>query len=66
MSKKSQAPDPTVKARVLMSCGWGENDDVVTVSAEEAAAGKEAGELDPDPAAVAYAESMAAPKEADQ
>lgn len=60
MAKKSQAPDPTVKARVLMSCGWGECNEVVAVSAEEAAAGQEAGELDPDPSAVAYAESLAA------
>lgn len=59
MGKKSEAADAAVKARVLMSCGWGEPNEVVTVSADEAAAGKEAGELDPDPAAVAYAESLA-------
>ena len=66
MSKKDTPPSADTKARVLVSCGWGHINAVVTVSAEEAAAGKEAGELDPDPAAVAYAESLAAPKEADQ
>jgi len=66
MSKKDTPPSADAKARVLVACAWGQPNDVVTVSAEEAAAGKEAGELDPDPAAVAYAESLAAPKEADQ
>lgn len=62
MAKKSEAQDAAIKARVLLSCGWGEINEVVATSAEEAAAGKEAGELDPDPAAVAYAESLAAPQ----
>jgi hypothetical protein len=50
----------TVRARVLFASAWGPVDSVVDVAPEEAAAGVAAGELDPDPASVAYAESLAA------
>lgn len=60
-TKKQNEPDAeagAVKARVLTPCAWGEPDDVVEVSAEDAEQGRIAGVLDADPAAVAYAESL--------
>jgi hypothetical protein len=65
MSKKhpddapAQDAPATVKARVIFAGAWGAMDSVVTVTPEEAAAGTDAGELDADPGAVAYAESLA-------
>lgn len=53
-----EAPKPDIKCRVLSHCGYGKPNDVVTVSAEAAEIGLQSGELDPDPAAVAYAESL--------
>lgn len=47
-----------VKARVLVDCTYGKPNDVVTVTADEAK--QHAGVLDASPAAVAYAESLAA------
>jgi hypothetical protein len=52
-------PPATVKARVIFAGPWGPMDAVVSVTPEEAAAGTAAGELDADPGAVAYAESLA-------
>lgn len=46
-----------VKARVLVDGVFGKVDDVVTVTADEA---KASSDLDADPAAVAYAESLKA------
>ena len=64
-TKDTPAPDAetgpaAVKARVLMSCAFGKPNDVANVTAEEAAAGQAAGELDATPEAVAYAEALAA------
>jgi hypothetical protein len=50
-----------VKARVLAAGIFGKPDDVVEVAPDVAAAGQAAGELDPDPAAVAYATLLALP-----
>ena len=46
--------DALVKARVLVFCAYGKPDDVVEVTAEQAASS----ELDAHPDAVAYAESL--------
>ena len=48
----------SIEARVLVRCAWGNPNDVATVTAEDAEAGRAAGELDPDPQAVAYAKSL--------
>lgn len=62
MAKTStQAPpaaDKPVQARVLVRCAFGEVDDVVQLPAAEIQAGKDAGELDTHPDAVAYALSL--------
>ena len=62
MATKKQTNDAdavgSIKARVLMACSFGQPDDVIELPADEAQAGQAAGELDPDPAAVAYAESL--------
>jgi len=60
--KKTPAAQPAegqVKARVLFAGAFGRVDAVVIVDADTAAAGLAAGELDPDPGAVAYAEQLA-------
>lgn len=54
MSKKDEPK--TVKARVLADGAYGKVNDVVEVSAEQAAASTD---LDPHPDAVAYAEKLA-------
>ncbi|MEY5098881.1 MAG: hypothetical protein RJA36_1600 [Pseudomonadota bacterium] len=56
----NQAASPAlVKARVIFAGPWGAMDQVVQVTPAEAEAGRLAGELDDDPGAVAYAESLA-------
>lgn len=57
MAKEQKAPAGEVKARVLRDCVYGKCDDVVTLDA--ALAESLAGVVDADPAAVAYAESLA-------
>lgn len=52
------AVDKPVQARVLVRCAFGEVDDVVHLPAAEIQAGRDAGELDPHPDAVAYALSV--------
>lgn len=54
------AADKPLQARVLVRCAFGEVDDVVQLPAAEIQAGKDAGELDPHPDAVAYALSLKA------
>lgn len=49
-----------VEARVLVDCEFGAPNDVVSITAEEAAAGVEAGVMDTTPEAVAYAKSLVA------
>lgn len=56
MAKKDEAPK-TVKARVLIDCHFGKVDDVVEVDEDVAAASSD---LDANPDAVAYAESLKA------
>ena len=55
MSKKQPAPSGLVRARVLVSCAYGEPNDVVEVPQEVADA---SGELDADADAVKYADSL--------
>lgn len=53
------AESKKVKARVLLDCGLGKANDVVELT--EAEAKSAAGQVDTDPTAVAYAESLKAP-----
>jgi len=53
------APGP-IKARVLVAGSFGVPDDVVSLAPDALSAGVSAGQLDPHPDAVAYAESMSA------
>lgn len=57
MAKKE---DVAKKARILRACQYGEPDDVVELSGDELAVAVDAGCVDPNPAAVAYAESLKA------
>ena len=60
MAKKpANPPDPgQIEARVLTSCAWGETDDIVILTNEEALLAVEAGVVDTHPDAVAYAKSL--------
>jgi hypothetical protein len=49
-----------VEARVLVSCAFGKPDEVVTLDADTAQAGQDAGQLDTNADAVAYAKALAA------
>jgi len=49
-----------VKARVLVACQYGQPDDVVTLSAADAKTAEQAGQVDTNKAAVAYALSLQA------
>lgn len=60
MAKKQPTDGAQIEARVLVDSCWGAPNDVITVTKEEADAGVAAGELDPDPEAVAYAKSLGA------
>lgn len=46
------------KCRGLMSCAWGEPDDVVTLSGTDLDGAIALGAVDPHPDAVAYAEGL--------
>ena len=62
MAKRKQAgdpPSPATRARVLMACAYGQPDDIVTLSDTELDQAVDFGMVDSDPAAVAYAESLA-------
>lgn len=60
-TKSAPATDAgVVEARVLVDCEFGAPNDVVTCTAEDAAAGVEAGVLDTNADAVAYAKSLVA------
>lgn len=54
-TKQVPATAATVKARVLVACAFGAPNDVVELPVADAQAGQDAGELDTDEAAVAYA-----------
>jgi hypothetical protein len=51
-------PVKTVKARVLAVCCWGQPNDVVEISADQAKAAEKEGMVDTDKAAVAYAAGL--------
>lgn len=53
-----ETPPPPVKVRVLTDCAFGKADDVVMISAAEAAEGQAAFVTDSTAEAVAYAESL--------
>lgn len=53
--KPKTEPSETVKARVICAGAWGKVNDVVETAADIAG---HASDLDADPAAVAYAESL--------
>ena len=57
MSKNLKTPEGDVKVRVLRDCVYGNCDEVVLM--DGALAESLAGVVDADPAAVAYAESLA-------
>lgn len=57
MAKNENAPKGDVKVRVLRDCVYGLCDEVATMDAALAASLE--GVVDADPAAVAYAESLA-------
>ena len=59
MAKKpADSGGERVKVRVLVRCSWGAPDEVVQLSAADAEHAAQAGEVDPNPAAVAYAETL--------
>jgi len=58
MATKKPAPEGAIKARVLVACAHGRPNDVVEVTQDQAQQGQLAGELDPHPDAVAYAEAL--------
>jgi len=59
MSKKAKAvPEGQVKARVLIDCVHGKCNEVAVLPTAEAEVARQDGLVDPDPAAVAYAESL--------
>ena len=58
MAKKGNSE--LVKARVLTSCMYGAPDDVAEMSEDDILTGMEAGLLDSNPDAVAYAEGLKA------
>jgi len=50
----------TTRVRVLADCQFGRCNEVVALTVDEVRAGLSIGIVDPDPAAVAYAESLSA------
>jgi hypothetical protein len=64
-TKNAKAPEGQIKARVLTQCIHGKPNDVVTLPIAEAESGEKDGALDTNPAAVAYAESIAPKTEAE-
>jgi hypothetical protein len=57
MATKKQTADKT-KARVLLDCAYGKVDQVIEIEAADLAIAQASGQVDTDPAAVAYAESL--------
>ena len=58
MATKKQTP-ATVKGRVLMDGPWGKVDQVIEIPATDVEQALQSGQVDTDPAAVAYAQSLA-------
>lgn len=60
----AKSPEPTAtEARVLCACQYGAVDEVVALSDADLIDALAAGVVDDSPAAVAYAKTLAAPKE---
>ncbi len=60
----AKSPEPTAtEARVLCACQYGAPDDVITLSGGDLSDALAAGLVDDNPEAVAYAKTLAAPKE---
>ena len=59
MTKPTASEPKKVLARVLMTCTYGQANDVVSLTADEARLAQDAGQVDTDKAAVAYAKSLA-------
>ena len=59
MATKKTPTTGATKARVLFDCVFGVADQVVELSADDLAAALAIGAVDTDPAAVAYAETLA-------
>lgn len=58
MATKKAPPAGATKVRVLVDCSFGKADDVVELLADELDVALASGAVDPDPAAVAYAETL--------
>ena len=66
MAKKQAAPaEGQTKVRVLTGCAFGQANDVAVLDAATASQAKADGLVDDNAEAVAYAESLAAPADAD-
>jgi hypothetical protein len=61
---KPQVTDGATKCRVLVAGAYGEANSVIELSGDALVAASESGQVDPDPNAVAYAESLAVAQEA--
>ena len=59
-AQAAAASGASVKVRVLVRCGLGAANDVVSLTAAEAEQAAASGEVDPHPDAVAYAEGLQA------
>ena len=59
-ARKAAVQPATVKVRVLCDCIYGKADAVVELPVADLAQAEALGFVDPNPAAVAYAESLAA------
>lgn len=57
MATKKQTAEKT-KARVLLDCAYGKVDEVIEIEAADLAVAQASGQVDTDPAAVDYAESL--------
>lgn len=56
--KPAEKPAEKTKARVLLDCAYGKVDQVIEIEAADLAVAQASGQVDTDPAAVAYAESL--------
>ena len=56
--KSAEITDGMVRVRLLGDCIFGRCNDVVEIAVEQLSQAVETGVADPDPAAVAYAESL--------
>jgi predicted RNA-binding protein associated with RNAse of E/G family len=54
----TKKPTGATKVRVLVEGNYGKPDDVIALEGDELAQAVASGQVDPEPAAVAYAESL--------